>query len=195
MWHEDDRNTINYMICPECNGRTCTACDVVWHAGVSCADNATRRVEAQAAAETASAHHLSVNSKLCPQCGIRCEKVGGCDHITCKWQIIMGTAGVLTGTTKGPRCSHQYCWLCLADYRGIQRRGNTAHRADCQHHSNNLPGAPGHEAWVAARAAEGAPARIGNAENRAARVEAEDRDENTHIRRIMQTLGRRAVQD
>ena len=39
----------------------------------------------------------------------------------------------------GPRCKHQYCWVCLADFREIHRLGNTAHQESCRYHSNNLP--------------------------------------------------------
>lgn len=49
------------------------------------------------------------------------------------------------------RCKHQHCWICYADYKRIAHRGNQHHKSDCRYHTNNLPGAPGHEAWVAAR--------------------------------------------
>ena len=39
------------------------------------------------------------------------------------------------------------------DYAEIRRHGNNEHQGDCRYHSNNLPGAPGHEAWVAAQTA------------------------------------------
>ena len=42
----------------------------------------------------------------------------------------------------GPRCRHQYCWLCFVDYREVRRDGNSSHRGDCLYHSNNLPPAP-----------------------------------------------------
>ena len=43
------------------------------------------------------------------------------------------------------------------DYAEIRRHGNTGHQSDCRYHSNNLPGAPGHETGVAAQAAAAAP--------------------------------------
>ena len=41
----------------------------------------------------------------------------------------------------GPRCEHQYCWICFADYEPIEEHGNDHHRADCVYHSGNLPAA------------------------------------------------------
>lgn len=40
----------------------------------------------------------------------------------------------------------------MASYEQIRRLGNDSHRSYCMHHTNNLPGAPGHEAWVTAHA-------------------------------------------
>ncbi|CAF9943493.1 MAG: hypothetical protein ALECFALPRED_000493 [Alectoria fallacina] len=98
-------------------------------------DIAARRAETQHTEEAAATQYLTNNVKLCPQCSVRGEKVSGCDHITC------------------PQCRYQYCWLCLVDYAEIRRHGNNEHQGDCRYHSNNLPGAPGHEAWVAAQTA------------------------------------------
>lgn len=130
----------SYIICVECRGRTCITCDIVWHPSETCADIAARRAEAQAAEEVAATRYLTTNVKLCPRCNVRGEKVSGCDHMTC------------------PQCHYQYCWLCLVDYSEIRRHGNTGHQNDCRYHSRNLPGAPGHEAWVAPQAAAAAPA-------------------------------------
>ncbi|CAD6585494.1 MAG: hypothetical protein ASARMPRED_002181 [Alectoria sarmentosa] len=94
------------------------------------------------AEEVAATQYLITNVKLCPRCNVRGEKVSGCDHMTC------------------PQCRYQYCWACLADYAEIRRNGNYEHEDNCRYHSNNLPGAPGQEAWVAAQAATAAPALV-----------------------------------
>ena len=43
------------------------------------------------------------------------------------------------------------------DYADIRRHGNTGHQDHCRYHSNNLPGHPDREAWVAAQAGTAAP--------------------------------------
>ena len=82
----------NYMICHECGGHTCIACDTPWHPGVSCADVQGGRTEERTGEENAAAQYLAKKSKLCPKCQIRGQKVDGCDHMTCK---ILVTASLL----------------------------------------------------------------------------------------------------
>ena len=73
------------MICQDCQGRTCIACDIEWHPEVSCADIVARRAEEKGAEEVAAAKYLSAKSKLCPKCKVPGEKVGGCDHMRCEF--------------------------------------------------------------------------------------------------------------
>lgn len=47
--------------------------------------------------------------------------MSGCDHIRC------------------PRCKHEYCWICLVDYKKIRKEGNDRHRDDCPYRGGNLP--------------------------------------------------------
>ncbi|CAE6376392.1 unnamed protein product [Rhizoctonia solani] len=56
------------------------------------------------------------------------EKVDGCDHITCS----------LPGG-----CGHEFCWICLADYKLILQEGNHRHNQDCSHYVVRLA----HGAW------------------------------------------------
>ena len=68
---------------------------------------------------------------------------------------------MFTGEYPGPQCAHEYCWVCLADFNQIRLQGNGSHDINCQYHSNNIPGAPGHEAWLAAQdAVQEAPPAI-----------------------------------
>ncbi|CAF5141144.1 unnamed protein product [Rotaria sp. Silwood1] len=67
---------------------------------------------------------LRKNTKRCPLCHSFIEKISGCDHMTCTI------------------CKHQFCWICLADYRKIQIYGRKQHMKYCTHysfysHSNN----------------------------------------------------------
>ena len=130
------------MICVECKGRTCITCDTIWHPSETCAEIAARRAEARDAKEgAATTKYLTKNVKICPQCNVRGEKDSGCNHMTCKIQYYHCSLcqSLRVPLPLGPRCKHQYCWICLADYREIHLRGNTAHQEDCRYHSNNLP--------------------------------------------------------
>jgi hypothetical protein len=50
--------------------------------------------------------------KRCPKCTKVIQKSGGCDHMIC-----------LGG------CGHQFCWLCLAEWKGVSMR----HYEFCRH--------------------------------------------------------------
>ena len=41
-------------------------------------------------------------------------------------------------TCRQPGCGHEFCWVCLADYRAILRRGNDRHAPACRYHTDNL---------------------------------------------------------
>lgn len=42
-------------------------------------------------------------------------------------------------TSKGHRCSHQFCWRCLNPYEGILTEGNLGHKESCPYSSDLLP--------------------------------------------------------
>lgn len=75
------------MICQTCKGRTCINCDTLWHPGKTCveAEAARKRIETHSAEEVSAQEYLAVNSKLCPKCEVRGQKVEGCDHMRCKY--------------------------------------------------------------------------------------------------------------
>lgn len=76
-----------------------------------------QKMKAEEEAKTLSSLE-EMGCRRCPQCGQGIEKVGGCDHFTCT------------------QCKHEFCWLCLAAYKGdqgIKVRGNAAHRPTCNH--------------------------------------------------------------
>ena len=78
------------MICRECRGRTCLACDMEWHPEVTCADNIARRAQEKTEEEAAAGAYIDANAKLCPNCQVRGEKISGCDHMTCKLPSLQG---------------------------------------------------------------------------------------------------------
>lgn len=39
---------------------------------------------------------------------------------------------------EGTKCSTEFCWNCLVDYRVILRYDNSRHGADCEFHTDNL---------------------------------------------------------
>jgi len=59
---------------------------------------------------------IESTSKKCPKCHHWIEKNDGCDHMTC-------------------RCSHQFCWVCSADYDPIRKHGNSRHQVSCKHYA------------------------------------------------------------
>jgi hypothetical protein len=100
--------------CRACGGRSCFTHRVVWHEGRTCADY---EADAGRSEEVALVQALD-GVVRCPGCSQGVEKKGGCDHMTC-------------------RCGHEFCWRCLAAYRGdkgIFAVGNRAHRPSCQYY-------------------------------------------------------------
>ncbi|EMC91631.1 hypothetical protein BAUCODRAFT_299438 [Baudoinia panamericana UAMH 10762] len=113
--------------CASCGHKACVGCNAPWHEGETCEAyqdriNEGERKRRQVVEEQDSAKAVERVAKLCPACGRKLEKNGGCDHMTC--QI----------------CRHEFCWSCLAHYSPILTIGNSAHEESCRYHSRNLPG-------------------------------------------------------
>ncbi|EME40887.1 hypothetical protein DOTSEDRAFT_74442 [Dothistroma septosporum NZE10] len=101
--------------CSSCGYKACVHCNVAWHSEETC-ETYTGRVQAQNLNEASSARTLQKVAKLCPNCSRKLQKNGGCDHMTCQL------------------CRHEFCWICLVDYAGIRREGNSHHKSNCQHY-------------------------------------------------------------
>jgi len=101
--------------CDACGSRFCFSCAVPMHDGDTC-----KRFQQRAVEERRSMDHLSQYTKLCPRCGRRIEKSGGCDHMTCR----ISAGG----------CGYEFCWRCLCDYGPILAHGNHRHRETCQYY-------------------------------------------------------------
>ncbi|TVY62711.1 E3 ubiquitin-protein ligase dbl4 [Lachnellula suecica] len=121
-WTEDDQPI---MTCNTCHFKTCFTHKMPWHSDQTCGEYDAERKE-RMDQEAASEKVLQETTKKCPngKCGLNCEKVSGCDHMTCH------------------KCKFQFCWMCFAPYlgpTGIDRAGNSAHAPNCKYHSANLP--------------------------------------------------------
>jgi ariadne-1 len=77
----------------------CFNCSHEVHYPLSC-DQLDKWMQ-KAADDSQTAKWIKVNTKKCPKCKWPIEKNGGCNHMTCR------RAG----------CGHEFCWLCMGDYR------------------------------------------------------------------------------
>jgi len=102
--------------CTECKYHFCKVCRKPWtvHDGMSCDAFKLNRGD-----ELSS--WLDKYTRACPRCEVTIELTQGCSHMTCKL------------------CKHQFCWLCLGDYRGkyntqprdlMEKAGQTDIRSD-----------------------------------------------------------------
>ena len=120
-----------FFTCSSCRAVTCIQCNTPYHPGLTHEQNQqnqhdrAERESPQARQqrqeeEMASEDLIWQTSKACPNpdgsCGARIEKSYGCDHMTCR------------------RCHYEFCWVCLADFNAIRRRGNHQHKADCKYY-------------------------------------------------------------
>lgn len=111
----------NIFTCAACSYKVCTIHNVKWHEGQTCEefDNLSR---VERAREIASVQEITSSSTKCPGpgCAYNIEKVEGCDHMTCS------------------QCRYEFCWICLADYALIRKKGNSGHGKDCKYNSLRL---------------------------------------------------------
>lgn len=96
-WHSD----VNVPVQCICGMRFCYECQDAMrgdHAPASCKD--TDAWMSKFKSEADNVLWMKVHCKPCPKCRVQVEKNGGCNHHTCA------------------KCRHEYCWLCLGDWRG-----------------------------------------------------------------------------
>lgn len=95
----DQEADANCIECSECNFTMCYTCQSPWHADLTCAQHASQSDHTFTETRT----WLAENTKPCPGegCGVQVQKGDGCFHMTCS------------------RCQFEFCWECLADWRGI----------------------------------------------------------------------------
>merc|ERR1719401_2205391 len=65
---------------------------------------------------------LRLNTKMCPKCQNPIEKNGGCMHMTCR---------------KPGGCGHEFCWICMGDWRGHVTCNREGVKADTNRENSN----------------------------------------------------------
>lgn len=108
------------ILCGECHYQMCYTCQTPWHPDLTCAQVRSVRDPRNQTQQRRTHRWLARNTKPCPGpgCGVPVQKGDGCFHMTCS------------------RCRYEFCWECLADWRGIvdQQRGvllREGHARDC----------------------------------------------------------------
>ncbi|KAF2192512.1 hypothetical protein K469DRAFT_553519 [Zopfia rhizophila CBS 207.26] len=116
----------NIFRCVACGFRVCIIHEDTWHEGETCEEydyrKCGRKERDQKKQEEASVKAIEELTKRCPGHGCKwnIEKNEGCDHMTCS------------------KCRHEFCWICLAPYNRIRKKGNSAHNQDCKYHTNRI---------------------------------------------------------
>lgn len=81
-----------------CGEMFCWACGEEAHRPVDC-ETVKKWVE-KTSVESENLNWILLNTKQCPKCKRPIEKNQGCMHMTCY-----------------PPCKHEFCWLCLGDWK------------------------------------------------------------------------------
>jgi hypothetical protein len=85
----DGGNDQPIMTCNSCGTKTCFTHQLPWHTDLTCTeydDQQRQRLQQEAA----SVKFMKANNfKKCPnrKCGLRLDKIDGCDHMTCKFSV------------------------------------------------------------------------------------------------------------
>lgn len=82
-----------------CGHSFCFACRDTAHRPIHCDKFAKWITLIGGKDDSLNANWINKNSKKCPTCKVSIEKNQGCMHMTCR------------------NCSHQFCWLCLGDWK------------------------------------------------------------------------------
>lgn len=86
---DEEDGPVAEMRCPECATEFCYYHSNA-HTGTACSEYRKRVAREERMTEQGALR----DTKACPVCGVRTEKTGGCNHMTCQ------------------RCSCDWCWVC-----------------------------------------------------------------------------------
>lgn len=75
------KNKKKKIECPYCAYEMCLTCNRPWASHTSGDCNKAKAKEDKESEEAVKA----IGAKPCPKCGVNIAKVGGCDHMTCKF--------------------------------------------------------------------------------------------------------------
>lgn len=92
--------------CNKCNGLFCFECSKQAHQPIDC-DLLQQWMDRMGNEDEDSQMWIKLNTKPCPKCKTIIEKNQGCMHMTCR------------------QCKHDFCWLCMGDYRKHQQETGT----------------------------------------------------------------------
>ena len=85
------------VTCEACKTQFCLGCDNGPHLPLRCHD--MKLWVKEEFYLKSSEMWISKNTQPCPRCNVPIEKNQGCNHMTCS------------------QCRHEFCWICLGDYR------------------------------------------------------------------------------
>ncbi|KAI8804795.1 hypothetical protein BJ742DRAFT_427091 [Cladochytrium replicatum] len=103
--HETNRESNNFVECPECKLRWCRECGThQWHTQETCQEHAKSKRSAQAEIEMNQFLESNRMYSRCPNCRTLIEKTDGCNHITCT------------------KCKYHFCLLCRTIIGGVGAR-------------------------------------------------------------------------
>lgn len=122
--------------CKACKKSHCIHHGSAWHKGETCGEydyRTNKKLKKQE--EIASKRVISETTKKCPGCKSPIQKNYGCDHMSCKFMYEESYQYKYVLTNRlGSKCKHEFCWLCLAPYKGTGFRKIVKHRSACEYY-------------------------------------------------------------
>ncbi|KAI6115337.1 hypothetical protein EDD16DRAFT_1594993 [Pisolithus croceorrhizus] len=96
--------------CPSCSSEVCSACDDV-HEGLTCKEYQARKLEERV---NTWINQQGGSVRRCPQCRVPIEKVGGCNHMTCRSVFHSAFSTNALEDSRANRCGANSDWNYMA---------------------------------------------------------------------------------